>query len=43
MNEFSAVPAEEQAGVEGGYKPKPPPDPQELIRQILKALGLPVK
>ncbi len=43
MNEFSAVSAEEQTGVEGGYMPKPPPDPKDLIRAILKALGLPVK
>jgi hypothetical protein len=41
MNEFSAVPAEEQAGVEGGYKPNPPPDPQDLIRKLLKLLGIP--
>jgi hypothetical protein len=43
MNEFSAVPAAEQAVVEGGVKPKPPPDPHDLWSQLLKALGLPVK
>jgi hypothetical protein len=43
MNEFSAASAEEQAAVEGGYMPKPPPDPAELLRALLKLLGLPLK